>query len=816
MKNNNLNDKQLNNLFEQIKKSEPLLSREESAEIIKNTHTFGVKKMIGIGSTMAAVAAVLVTGLFFPTEKEDIQNSTNIQQKPQEQAEILPVKELEEQPRDENLSAKKVERDEQEEQNENNIAWAEKVEKIEKNKKDNNPERIATKQVQINSIPVRISAWKELGFVTSGNELKFSSFKDTPENTIVILGENNYDLKMSSDENIENKIYPAFVSNEKGERIISLFVNADDGLRMSQLVKTETKNINNKELISTYKEINNDVDFSNPQTQEMLEQVLGEENISEDENGHKKYIVEKNQMLIINDDVNSENSDSKIRKIVFINDEDQSKMTQSREYTISSNAGSEEIEKIITTNIVQNYSDETNAKNIEIRVTEGMEKEEYPKIKYELDENGEKQIIFPIKLNKFDLNTDVLKDSNINIAINSIINNYVETDTLIFSDKSNPDSPVRKIIKHKENELLKVNESSHSVDEVIKLFNNIRAKNHFNNDKPIEMSRIAFDMLNEPTEDKDDDEKYSSMIFQQRVLVIEGDGSRTNDYVKVVMEAPVGTKFIVEYNPIKLLNVDRNKHSDRDILEMYLEKLKEIEFDRDIPIVMNRTAYTYLYNLQGEWKTQDSVHYNQKIIIKGEDGERLNGELSFKIPAVKETFNTFDYVPKKTGTIDFKKHDVNKLIPMSVDLGKKKYILWFRPTNDFVKAIPRSLQETLRPEIEALRKDETAQCGGTDFGAEAVMDVWKGCSGAIQNMKIYPNPAKISSNIEFDLDEGRTLDISIVDLSGRIIKQITSGETLNPGQIEKAISLENVSPGMYYVKITSEIGESALQRIIVN
>ena len=837
---NNLNDKQLNNLFEQIKKSEPLITRDESAQIIKNTNTFGVKTMIGIGTTIAAVAALITAGLFFPTEKDDIKDKTNINQKSQEQLETLPVNELEDQPRDENLSEKKVILES------NDLALVEekreeKREEVEK--KDNNPKKTNTKQVQINAIQVNANAWKELGFVTSGNELKFSSFKDTPENTIVILGENNYDLKMSSDENIENKIFPAFVSNEKGERIISLFVNVDDGFRMTQLVKnnefTERPTYQKTEYIDDYdstkltkieKKIiaNVSIDKMSKEdiarlVEERIESEIGDEKLvmvadllgseASNDGGHN-IIIKQGQTVIVDDDEVKNNSI--VKKVEFIDNDSQTKMTQTREYKFSPSDDSGRIEKIITSNIVQSYSDSSKMKI-------------YPKVTVNSEEKLKEELVTtdstnPLKVDYILLNIpDDWKPRENGDTSGNIVKHYIDTENFIFSDFDNPDSPKRIIVirdESDENELLNINNKDYDEEKVTELFNNIRANNHFNNDKPIEMSRIAFDMLNEPTENKDDDEKYSSMISQQRVLVIEGDGSRTNDHVKVMMEAPVGTKFIVEYNPNNLSNVDRNKHSDRDILEMYLEKLKEIEFDRDIPIVMSRTAYTYLYNLQGEWKTQDSVHYNQKIIIKGEDGERVNGELSLKIPAVKETLTNYDYEydydSKKTGKLHFQTHDINKLIPMSVDLGEKKYILWFEPTDEFVRSIPRSLQETLRPEIEAIRKDETAQCGGTNFGEEAVMDLWKGCSGAIQNMKIYPNPAKINSNIEFTLDKDRTLDISIVDLSGRVIKQITSGEAVSSGQIERAINLDNISPGMYYVKITSEIGEQTLQRIIVN
>ncbi|MDP4265310.1 MAG: T9SS type A sorting domain-containing protein, partial [Bacteroidota bacterium] len=75
---------------------------------------------------------------------------------------------------------------------------------------------------------------------------------------------------------------------------------------------------------------------------------------------------------------------------------------------------------------------------------------------------------------------------------------------------------------------------------------------------------------------------------------------------------------------------------------------------------------------------------------------------------------------------------------------------------------------------------------------------------------VYPNPSSDGKvNIVFEQTEGQR-DISLIDISGRVIKQWTGISNNN-------IQVDNLAPGMYSLRVViRETGEQAVNKIIVN
>ncbi len=82
--------------------------------------------------------------------------------------------------------------------------------------------------------------------------------------------------------------------------------------------------------------------------------------------------------------------------------------------------------------------------------------------------------------------------------------------------------------------------------------------------------------------------------------------------------------------------------------------------------------------------------------------------------------------------------------------------------------------------------------------------------GQLGTTIVYPNPSVDGKvNILFE-DATVTRDISVADMSGRVVKQ-AKGITNN------SITIENLQPGMYMVRIISvETGEQSVTKIVVN
>lgn len=161
---------------------------------------------------------------------------------------------------------------------------------------------------------------------------------------------------------------------------------------------------------------------------------------------------------------------------------------------------------------------------------------------------------------------------------------------------------------------------------------------------------------------------------------------------------------------------------------------------------------------------------------------------------------------------------VNKLIPVEVPIEENgddfSFILWFDPTQEFMEKLPARVSYMLEDELEALRNTSDV-CATPVKGDEAILDIWRSCSGAIENLHVFPNPADGNVNIQFNLTEKRDLRISLHDLYGKRIETIDNYENMAPGLIRKNISLGDLAPGMYLIALESKTGEQAVQRIIV-
>ena len=72
----------------------------------------------------------------------------------------------------------------------------------------------------------------------------------------------------------------------------------------------------------------------------------------------------------------------------------------------------------------------------------------------------------------------------------------------------------------------------------------------------------------------------------------------------------------------------------------------------------------------------------------------------------------------------------------------------------------------------------------------------------ISNLNIYPNPATDKIHISFYLLNKDDIGIDIIDMHGRVIKQINK-RGFNPGNINMVVDINDLVEGLYLVKITA-------------
>jgi hypothetical protein len=85
-------------------------------------------------------------------------------------------------------------------------------------------------------------------------------------------------------------------------------------------------------------------------------------------------------------------------------------------------------------------------------------------------------------------------------------------------------------------------------------------------------------------------------------------------------------------------------------------------------------------------------------------------------------------------------------------------------------------------------------------------------SAAVDNLYVYPNPARDFLVVKFDGESLQTVQIDLFSLKGRGVYQ----EVLNSlqGAVEHRINLNGLSKGIYMLRITSDQGISNTKVIV--
>jgi hypothetical protein len=74
---------------------------------------------------------------------------------------------------------------------------------------------------------------------------------------------------------------------------------------------------------------------------------------------------------------------------------------------------------------------------------------------------------------------------------------------------------------------------------------------------------------------------------------------------------------------------------------------------------------------------------------------------------------------------------------------------------------------------------------------------------------LYPNPSTNGTIYLDQLPKEVNTTVSVIDMTGKMVKQIN----LNSNEIKQSIKIEN--PGIYVIKLASEIGYTASRKVLV-
>lgn len=69
----------------------------------------------------------------------------------------------------------------------------------------------------------------------------------------------------------------------------------------------------------------------------------------------------------------------------------------------------------------------------------------------------------------------------------------------------------------------------------------------------------------------------------------------------------------------------------------------------------------------------------------------------------------------------------------------------------------------------------------------------------------YPNPFNPETNIKFSLSENSNVSVKIYDINGRLVRTLVNNVKLNPGQYSVTFEAGNLSSGVYFYKLETDI-----------
>ncbi len=138
-----------------------------------------------------------------------------------------------------------------------------------------------------------------------------------------------------------------------------------------------------------------------------------------------------------------------------------------------------------------------------------------------------------------------------------------------------------------------------------------------------------------------------------------------------------------------------------------------------------------------------------------------------------------------------------------------EYVFWYYPTKDFLNALPDRYRNTIKAEIEYINTGVTSK--------EINCTYFEACKSTLQldDLKVYPNPASYAVTVEFTSDKQIDGSISLVNISGAIIKDLVRTAEFQSGQNSFKVDLNGVSSGVYLIYIITEDGFKT-QRLILS
>jgi hypothetical protein len=151
------------------------------------------------------------------------------------------------------------------------------------------------------------------------------------------------------------------------------------------------------------------------------------------------------------------------------------------------------------------------------------------------------------------------------------------------------------------------------------------------------------------------------------------------------------------------------------------------------------------------------------------------------------------------------KIDFSKLLN---DIGSEPELWWYYPSDEFIQLLPDRIKHELKLERDAIISNQKV--------ASSTCTYFEACKSTLDTkLRLFPNPAKTSVTLEFECAEDMTGSISLVNISGAVVKQLLSSAFIHSGKNSFNLELSGIEAGIYLVYLNTNKG-FVTQKLIIN
>lgn len=310
-----------------------------------------------------------------------------------------------------------------------------------------------------------------------------------------------------------------------------------------------------------------------------------------------------------------------------------------------------------------------------------------------------------------------------------------------------------------------------------------------------------------------------------------------NEYNKILFNKSLNPKKdIVQYFPEPFNKMDINVK----ILELNKEELENIGFifnqnELFIDCAINQSWVKYeAQNIVSKLKTPELVLKTQNpeffikhsTYYKSPKGQFIRNDYISKFDSILANANQ-GFLPlgitdtrgRVVNVIKLDKleefvNDTNNdlLIPVLVKQSEffseyaQDKVFWFTPTEEFIERLPNRYKTELKNELEQITTKSGSSC-----------NYFEACKSTLEleNLIVYPNPARTSATIEFEAKDDLKGAISIVSITGTNLEEVVPETNFSSGFNNFQLDLSGISPGIYLIYIKTKNGFKT-KRLIVS